>query len=308
MRARHVLLAVEVVGLVPRRGELFPRVGDHLPHIPLFEALDFLFEARALLQAQRMHGDVVGRESDGRIDAAAKFFKALPREARDEVAVGDKAEGAGKFERLPHLFRRVLPADRFERAVGKRLRVDADARDAIFLAEGELLFGEHVGAPRLHRVFAAVGAERLHRFQHGAKLLRLQGKGGAAADIDGAKVLPQPLGALEFALHGVEIGGDVLPRLVDGRGDEGAIDAARRAEGQRDVEIAVALLAFVDALLRLDDAGDEFDVVLPDVHLVKERQEIAPLFELPAREAGGTDARQRAPGKMPREVRGEGIV
>ena len=255
-----------------------------------------------------MHGDVVGRESDGRIDAAAKFFEALPREARDEVAVGDKAEGAGKFERFPHLFRRVLPADRFERAVGKRLRVDADARDAIFLAEGELLFGEHVGAPRLHRVFAAVGAERLHRFQHGAELLRLQGKGGAAADIDGAKVLPQPLGALEFALHGVEIGGDVLPRLVDGRGDEGTVDAARRAEGQRDVEIAVALFALKDALLRPDDAGDKFDVVLPDVHLVKERQKIAPLFELPARKAGGTDARQRAPGKMPRKMRGKGVI
>ena len=255
-----------------------------------------------------MHGDVVGRESDGRIDAAAKFFEALPREARDEVAVGDKAEGAGKFERLPHLFRRVLPADRFERAVGKRLRVDADARDAIFLAEGELLFGEHVGAPRLHRVFAAVGAERLHRFQHGAKLLRLQGKGGAAADIDGAKVLPQPLGAFEFALHGVEIGGDVLPRLVDGRGDEGAIDAARRAEGQRDVEIAVALLALKDALLRPDDAGDEFDVVFPDVHLMKERQKIAPPFELPARKAGGTDARQRAPGKVPGKMRGKGVI
>src|SRR5699024_5739198 len=84
--------------------------------------------------------------------------------------------------------------------------------------------------------------------------------------------------------------------------------AARRAEGQRDVEIAIALLALKDTLLRFDDAGDEFDVVLPDVHLVKERQKIAPLFEFPAREAGGADARQRAPRKVPPEMRGKGVV
>ena len=295
VRARHVLLAVQIVRLISCGCERAAGVGDHLCEPPRFKALRLLFEFGALFEAQRVHGNVLRRVRDRRVDARAEFLHALPRQPRDEVAVDGEWIVPCHFKGAVKIFRRVLSADRRKRLIGKALRVDTDACDAVLRADIQLLAGENVGPTRLYRVFTAVRPKRRDRRQHARKLLRLQGEGRPAADIDGAEIPDERRARDKLPPERGEIVGQILARRSDGRGDEGAVTALGGTEGERNKEVAVSGALLVDPPLSFDDAAHERNVFFGDAHSFKERLEGTPRFQLGIGKAGRTDARERAP-------------
>ena len=255
-----------------------------------------------------MHGDILGRKRDRGIHAVAELLKALPRQPRDEVAVDRKPVGPCKPERRDDVRRRVLPADARERRIRKALRVDTDARHAVALADFQLLCGKHVGTPRLHRVFAAVLAQRRDRREHAPELLRLQHEGRSAADIDGAQIPDEGRAGGKLFFQRGEVICKVFARRRNGCGDEGAVLALGRTKGQGDEQIATCVPPLVNALLPIDDTRNERSIFRRDAHPLKERRKGTPRLQLRIGKAGGTDARQRAPRKRDARHRRERIV
>ena len=307
--AGHVLLPVQVVGGEAGGAQGGVGIVQHLRH--RFRRRDgaaLQRQAAALLQRQRVDGDVVRAAFDALVQRVPESLRRVGGQSGNEIHVHmGEAHGGGQLHGGQNIRRRVPPPDGLQYPVIQRLGVDADAVRPVVQQHLQLLPLDGVGTARLDAVLhhAAEIETAVEMGQQVIHLRRRQGGGGAAAHIEGFDAQPRvlyhlrrqrdlPLQRLQIRLHQLE---GPLHRLRD----EAAIGAAGGAEGDADVQGDVVgrqpLLGGDAGLGRLDAhsaAGRR--------HLIGVRQLTVRLAgrhaaaQQPGRQLGGPHAGETAPG------------
>ena len=198
----HIFLPVEIVGLESETGEPVVGIGDHGGDI--FgggQILPALKKISTLFQSQGMDGDIGGIQFRYPVQAAAEAVDAVGGKTGDQIHINGGKTRILRFpEGTDYIRCFVRTAAGPEDMISHGLGVDAHAVGTMLPDGPELFGGEGIRTAAFHGKFNASGkvemlTDGIHQPNH---LLRGQGGGGTAADIDGADGftgLPQELAA-----------------------------------------------------------------------------------------------------------------
>ena len=248
--AGHVLLPVEVIGLVAKAVEGTVGIVHHLGHIPGGgQVFPLLKEVGALFQGQGMHGDVSGIQRGYRIQRAAEAVIAVSRQAGNEIHVDGLETGILRFFVGPeHIPGGVGSAAGPKYMVFHGLGVDAHAVSPV-AADGAQLFGiQGIRTAAFHGKFHAPGQIKgiLHRVQKICHLGGGKGGGRAAAYVDCTHLAAgffQKLPGMAHFLHQcLQVWLQQLCALAYRAADEAAVAAPGRAEGDANIQGKIGLL------------------------------------------------------------------
>ena len=242
--AGHVFLAVEVIGFVAQRPEGLLPVGDHFGDVPGGgEILPPFKQVGALFQGKGVDGDVGGVQCRHRVQTAAEARRGVRGKPRDQIHVDGAEARVHRFAvGAKHVCRLVRPSAGAQNGVLHGLGVDAHAVGAAGADGLELFQIQRIRAAALYGEFDTPGQVEIvpDDAQQALHLGRGKGRGGAAADVEGANGSPglcqKPARDRDLLLQRPQIGLQQFRFFADGAADEAAIGAAGGAEGNADVQ------------------------------------------------------------------------
>ena len=154
-RAGHILLPVQIIGLVAKKRQLFVGISHHPGHFlgrreiyPLFK------QVRALLQRQGMHRDVGGVQGRHRVQGVAEALVSVAGKACDQVHVDIfKACIDRLIVSTQNIGAAMGSAGGFQDAIHHGLGIDAHPVCAVSPQSCKLFFVQGVGPTALHCPF-----------------------------------------------------------------------------------------------------------------------------------------------------------
>ena len=242
--AGHVFLAVEIVGLVAQSPEGLLRVGDHFGDVPGGgEILPPFKQVGSFFQGKGVDGDVGGVQCRHGVQTAAEARRGVRGKPRDQIHVDGAEARVHRFAVGAQHIRRLVGASAGAKdGVLHGLGVDAHAVSAAGTDDLELFQVQRIRAAALYGEFHAPGQVKIvpDDAQQALHLGRGKGRGGAAADVEGADGSPGLRQELardrDLLLQRPQIGFQQFRFPADGAADEAAIGAAGGAEGNADVQ------------------------------------------------------------------------
>ena len=105
-----------------------------------------------------MYGDVFGMERQDLVERIGEAFEGVSRKSNDQIGVDARnARFTRNGKCLEEIVGGVRTADLAKDVVTKRLWIDANSSNAIFLCNGKLLCGDGIGSSRFEGVFLERG-------------------------------------------------------------------------------------------------------------------------------------------------------
>ena len=304
--ARHVLLAVQVIGPHPAPGRFRPaRVHHGRHHRPVRQLRLPQMQQAAPLDGQGMHRHAFRGQAAAPGQGLQEHLQRFPRQTGDQIHVDMmKAAPPGQGISALRLGGGVPPPDPTQGFIVHGLGVDGDAGGPVIPNHPQFFFVNGVRPARFHGHFPCPVNEGLGGGQHPIQQRRGQGSGRAAAHVKRPGTqsffFQQFQCSRDFLFQSVHIGRQLLP-FSHFAAQKGAVSAPGNAERNAHIQVHIPVIRFPDPPLNGYDFRKQacfFGQNIKDFFCFPcgFLQSQAPAHAL-VQQAGGPDAGQGTPGR-----------